>query len=113
MKATMSTLFGFSTLSFEQFIQTAAIHVIGPGIIVFGAGPDGGREATFEGRIPYPFKTDNWDGFGVIQAKYKSKTEGTKIDQKWALNQLSKELDGFCNSARRQRKPSYYIFATN
>ena len=61
--------FGFSTRSFEQFVQAVALKVFGPGTVIFGSGPDGGREATFRGRVPFPNETDPWQGYGVIQAK--------------------------------------------
>lgn len=108
-----NNFFGFSTKSFEQFVQALAAHVIGPGIVAFGSGPDGGREATFEGTIGYPFDTDRWEGYGVIQAKYKEKTEGTGLDQQWAFKQLKDELERFVGSMGRRKKPEYYIFATN
>ncbi len=61
-------LFGFSTDAFEQFVR--AVATIGPGVTAFGNGPDGGREATFCGKIPFPFPpTECWEGYGVIQAK--------------------------------------------
>jgi len=106
-------LFGFSTKAFEQFIQAVASHVIGPGILIFGSGPDGGREATFDGKIPFPFTSDQWDGYGVIQAKCKEKSEGTELDQEWALKQLRRELEDFATKPKRKHKPQYYIFATN
>ena len=43
-----------SSRSFEQLIQSLAIKVLGPGIVVFGDGPDGGREAIFERKLDYP-----------------------------------------------------------
>ncbi len=106
-------LFGFSAESFEQFVQALSVHVIGPGVAIFGAGPDGGREATFDGAIPYPSGTDKWDGYGVIQAKCKRKTEGTSRDQEWALQQLEDELKKLATDKKRRRSPEYYIFVTN
>ena len=96
-------MFGFTSRSFEQFTQAAAVHILGPGITVFGSGPDGGREATFDGRVPYPFATDTWHGFGVLQAKYKEKSEGTQKDQDWAIRMLRQELDEFVSSTKRKR----------
>ena len=43
-------LTGLSSRSFEQMIQALSCNIIGPGVVIFGDGPDGGREATFEGR---------------------------------------------------------------
>jgi hypothetical protein len=49
--------FGFNDESFEQFAQAVAHHVLGPGIQIFGIGPDGGREAVFQGEVPIPSGT--------------------------------------------------------
>lgn len=42
-----------SPRSFEQLAVVLALKVIGPGLQVYGSGPDGGREATFDGRIDW------------------------------------------------------------
>jgi hypothetical protein len=127
-------LFRFSADSFEQFVQAMAIRIFGPGVKVFGSGPDGGREATFDGPVDYPSTSDEWNGYGVIQAKCKEKTEGTRKDQEWALELLRSELEEFVRSEpgcqfnevpfdpkpkegpapkARTRLPEYFIFATN
>ena len=106
-------LAGLSTRSFEQLIQAIAAKIIGPGLIVFGDGPDGGREATFEGTIPFPNEKTEWHGYCVIQAKFKQRSEGTTKDGAWALNQLRAELKKFADSKKNLRKPEYYIFVTN
>lgn len=105
---------GFSPDSFEQLIRALSLKIFGPGVTIFGNGPDGGREAVFDGEVPYPFppKT-NWDGYGVIQAKFKEKPEGTKLDQAWAYNQLVTELKAWQNSTARVRKPDYFVYCTN
>ena len=106
-------LSGLSARSFEQLIQAIASKVIGPGLVVFGDGPDGGREATFEGRIPFPSEADQWDGYCVIQAKFLQRPRDPKHDGRWALEQLRKELEAFADPAKRRKCPEYYIFATN
>lgn len=106
-------LAGLSPRSFEQLIQALAAKVIGPGIVVFGDGPDGGREATFDGAIDYPNKVDRWQGYGVIQAKFKQRLQDTKTDGDWAIQQLRAELREFAKPDSKRRKPEYYIFVTN
>jgi hypothetical protein len=107
-------LFGLSTRSFEQLIQALSVKIIGPHIVIFGDGPDGGREATFKGEIQYPDSNNGWNGYGVIQAKFKQKKpEDTEKDGKWALKELEKELNKFTDEKRDLVKPEYYIFATN
>ena len=102
-----------STRSFEQLIQSLAAKILGPGLVVFGDGPDGGREATFEGKVPYPNSEDPWNGYVVVQAKFKQRSEGTTRDGRWALSQLRHELAKFEGRKRNLRKPEYYLFCTN
>jgi hypothetical protein len=105
---------GFSPDSFEQFIRALALKVLGPGVTLFGNGPDAGREATFQGTVNFPFPPhDIWDGYGVIQAKFKETIEDTKKQQTWALNQLKSELDVWKTSTKRAPKPDYFVFCTN
>ena len=105
---------GFSPESFEQFSRAIALVIFGPGVSAFGNGPDGGREATFDGAVPYPYPpTDQWMGYGVIQAKFKEKIETTEKDQKWALDLLESELKLFATKRKKSRKPQYYVFVTN
>lgn len=105
---------GFSPDSFEQFIRALSLKVIGPGVTVFGNGPDGGREATFQGKINFPFPpSTTWDGYGVLQAKFKEKIEDTQKDQKWAKSQLEDELKVWISNNNRTPKPDYFIFCTN
>ena len=42
---------------FEQLIQSVLKKIIGQGTTTFNRGPDGGREATYEGSAPYPDTT--------------------------------------------------------
>lgn len=100
-----------STRSFEQLTQAIALAAIGPGVCIFGDGPDGAREATFEGRVAYPSSAEPWIGYGVIQAKFRQKP-GLK-DAEWAISELKKDLDKFLDKDRKLKKPEFYIFATN
>jgi hypothetical protein len=63
----------FSPRSFEHLIQALCQKILGPGIRVHGDGPDGGREASFRGRVPYPSAVEYWEGYGVVQAKFRQK----------------------------------------
>ena len=60
--------------------QAVAAYVLGPGIEAFSSGPDGGREASFRGRVPYPSSADPWNGLGIVQAKFKERILGTSTD---------------------------------
>lgn len=103
--------------AFEQLVLALAVHVLGPGITAFGDGPDGGREATFSGRQQYPNTADPWEGYGVLQAKYKDRLFGSGPDATWFLGQVKDELDDWADPGKRRvsegRRPEYLIFATN
>ena len=98
--------------SFEQLIQAIATKLI-PSVTVFGDGPDGGREATFDGRVNYPDTENSWDGYGVIQAKFRQRSIGSQSDGQWAVDQLKSELEKYKKPDSNLRKPDYYIYATN
>lgn len=105
---------GLSPHSFESLAQALAVKVLGGGTIVFGAGPDGGREATFEGRVNYPTNgTEPWQGYIVLQAKFRQRLTGRETDAEWATKQLRAELDKYVERKGGRRPPDYYIFVTN
>jgi hypothetical protein len=97
--------------------QALAAYVLGPGIEAFGSGPDGGREATFDGRAQYLSLTDPWDGFVVLQAKFKERLAGTGTDTTWLRRQVKTELQAWADPVRARvrhgRSPEYLIITTN
>lgn len=99
---------------FEHLVQALALRHLGTGVEIFGDGPDGGREATFRGSIDMAGKGE-WDGYGVIQAKYKSQLNGSPADQKWFFEQVTAELDLWVDRSKKRYKnqPEYFIIATN
>ncbi|GIJ29814.1 hypothetical protein Vqi01_49760 [Micromonospora qiuiae] len=90
--------------------------MLGAGIQAFGDGPDGGREATFDGPLTYPGPAQPWSGHGVLQAKYRRKDIGNK-DTQWLRRQIHSELKAWLDPNGRRfnsgRLPEYYILATN
>lgn len=91
------------------------MEVIGPGVVAFGDGPDGGREAVYVGAIPYPSAgvPDKWSGTTVFQAKFRQRPQGTKADTTWALAQLKQELRETFGDDSVRTRPTHYVFATN
>ena len=102
-----------SSRSFEHLIQALAVKVLGPGVGIFGDGPDGAREATFDGRVPYPSTADNWNGYGVVQAKFRQRSANVTQDGDWAVAQLKSELNKYLEIDNNLRKPDYFIYVTN
>ncbi|MER5262724.1 hypothetical protein ABTZ99_11665 [Actinosynnema sp. NPDC002837] len=103
---------------FEHLSQALAIRVLGPGVTVFGSGPDGGREATFDGLVDYPgpSPTGTWRGFGVVQAKFRERLTDTTEDNRWIVREIKKELEKWKNPSSNRSKsrvPDYVIFTTN
>jgi hypothetical protein len=85
---------------------------LGPGGTVFSAGPDGARDFIYEGAIK-GFESKGWDGYLVIQAKFREKLEGAPGDITWLESQITSELKKFTDEKRGLRRPDYYILATN
>ncbi|GLY14453.1 hypothetical protein Kisp01_14680 [Kineosporia sp. NBRC 101677] len=104
-----------STRSFESLVQALAVAVVGPMVQVFGDGRDGGREAIFQGATLYPTPDACWDGYGVIQAKFRQREDqpGSESNTKWALGHLESELREYEKDDSLRTLPDYYIFATN
>lgn len=103
---------GLSTRSFEHLIQALSLSAVTTTVTPFGDGPDGGREATFDGATDYGAESNRWRGYGVIQAKFLQRSRGTSLDGRWALKELRNELTRY---RRRKvgRQIDYYIFTTN
>lgn len=102
---------------FERLCQALATYVLGPGITVFGDGPDGGREAAFAGLRHYPARETPWPGHGVLKAKFKQRLLGTGSDTAWLRKQLKAQLAAWADSEGRRvrdgQRPDYLIVATN
>jgi hypothetical protein len=110
-------LTGLGPQGFERLCQALATYVLGRGIIVFGDGPDGGREAAFAGLRHYPARETPWPGHGVLQAKFKQRLLGTAADTAWLRKQLKAELAAWADSESKRvrdgQRPDYLIVATN
>ncbi|MGW6304008.1 NACHT domain-containing protein [Streptomyces niveus] len=99
---------------FEHLSQALAKCVLGPGVSVFGDGKDGGREATFAGQVPYPNEQQVWDGYGVIQAKFRQRSQGVSSGTEWLERQIEAEFKAWLHpDSKRGRMPEYLVFTTN
>ena len=116
---TRYNLDGLEAGTFEDMVVSLSLGVIGPGVTAFGAGPDGGREATYRGPINWS-KTvldqgSSWDGYCVIQAKYRAEPASKPTEKAaWLRRMIDKELDDWADEgSRRDEIPKYIIFVTN
>ena len=97
---------------FENLVQSLLKNVIGRGTITFGEGPDGGREATFHGRAPYPSVSEGWNGDWIFQAKFhNTRLIGVEKSRKQILIDLKSELEKI--TVKYKRRCDNYILATN
>lgn len=104
---------------FENLIQALCLQELGKGVEIFGDGPDGGREATYRGTVNW----DNgsaplqWNGYVVVQAKFRKRSKGPSDDFDWLKRQLSTELkhwtDKDRNRVKKGRPPEYLLVVTN
>ncbi|WDO07176.1 tetratricopeptide repeat protein [Streptomyces murinus] len=114
---TLYALTGLGTERFEELSQALALKTLEAPVEIFGAGPDGGREATFEGLTRFPNPDAPWTGYGVLQAKFRSRPEGTGKDADWLIKHVRAELDAWgdptSNRVRKGRLPDYLLITTN
>jgi hypothetical protein len=98
----------FSPQSFERFSQAMVSKKLGPGVQIYGAGPDGAREASFEGRLAISTHGSVWDGYVVVQAKHRASPRRGADDAAWLERELKADLDKFLDASRGLKKPEYY-----
>ncbi len=103
----------FSSQSFERLAQALVVRNFGKGTLVFGNGPDGGREATFQGKVPFPNESEHWNGYIVAQAKCRENLDNNKSDADWLCRQLKHELEKYFNRKTSVRLPEFFLLITN
>lgn len=101
--------------AFEQVAVALSRAVIGHGVTIFGRGPDGGREATYEGPVRWSnatgFGDDSWDGYVVVQAQHRAALDphpGRNLT--WLRAQLDRCV---APRSKRARFPEYLLIVTN
>jgi len=108
-----------SPRGFEQLTVALARAVFGAGLAVYGSGPDGGREATFTGRIDWANSGDDgqaWSGYTVVQAKQRQHPSESDLQEnvRWLKLVVRKEIDAWMNpDGPRRRFPNNLLFVTN
>jgi hypothetical protein len=104
---------------FEKMCQALAVRVLGPGTKIYGGfGPDGGRDAAYQGRLnSYPTANAPWDGYVVMQAMFKPDRVDARSGSSWLRGRIGEELRAWSpRSGQRNRihqPPQYLIFASN
>lgn len=101
---------------FEQLIQALAIAELGSNVQIFGSGPDGGREAAFNGLDYRDVETGKrWNGFGVVQAKFVDVSESEPdLGYRRFRRSFKSELHDWAKpESKRDRTPDFLLLATN
>lgn len=97
---------------FEHLVQSLSCKIFNYKNIIFGSGPDGAREATFEGNCTINNTISN--GYHVIQAKFKEcSAQKDSMDWEWAKKEFEKEMNKFEDKKRDLKTPDVYLFFTN
>ncbi|WP_157694614.1 MULTISPECIES: NACHT domain-containing protein [unclassified Leifsonia] len=100
--------------NFEHLTQALLARKIGPKLSVFGDGPDGGREAIWNGEAPSFGRSNDWNGYGVLQAKFKVHTSDVSANLTWLKSVVRKEISEWTRpDSKRYEKPEYLLFVTN
>lgn len=107
-----------SPRAFEQLVVALSLRVLGDGVSAFGSGPDGGREATYEGPVEWSATTgfghDSWDGYVVVQAKQRQHPEDPNSNAVWLRKQIDAELNEWMREdSKRGRFPDHIVFIAN
>ncbi|WP_148086877.1 NACHT domain-containing NTPase [Streptomyces sp. PanSC19] len=105
-------LYSLGPREFENLAQSIAVAELGPHVSVFGAGPDGGREATFD-HLTTAKSGVEWEGYGILQVKHKDKPAAPADEATWLISEIRKEFKEWRESSKRSPKPQYVIFASN
>ncbi|MEV6528307.1 hypothetical protein AB0M86_01735 [Streptomyces sp. NPDC051639] len=107
-------LYNLGPREFENLTQAITSAELGPFVTLFGPGPDGGREATFDKVSPITgASSSEWEGIGVLQAKYKETPASPREEATWLISEIRKEFKQWRNSPNRTERPDFILFATN
>ncbi|MDL4818181.1 NACHT domain-containing protein [Actinomadura opuntiae] len=100
----------------EHLTEALVLKILGNGVSVFGDGPDGGREASFEGPVEFPEPDPGgpWNGYGIVQVKHRTHSRGRSDNVEWLQGQIRKEADEWLDGkSKRGRLPDYFLVITN
>jgi len=103
----------FSPGEFEHLIQSLLQKRLGDTSKVFGLGPDGARELTFEGKADYPNSIECLEGYWVVQVKFKIRDFGVEDKFSWLKRSVKEDLEKFLDEKRKLKIPNNYLFYTN
>jgi hypothetical protein len=101
---------------FERLVVQGSRPLFGPGLQSFAAGPDGGRDARFNGTANnFPSAAQPWLGITVIQAKHTNATNAHFSDSDFSgdaeTSVLTKELKRIKKLVQAGELDNYLLFS--
>lgn len=96
---------------FEALVQALFQNLLGNSSIVYGLGPDGGRELSFQGKASFASPLDTHDGLWIVQAKFRARDIHDHDQYTWVKTQFQAEMRKFRTG--KYPVPDQYIFVTN
>lgn len=103
-----------SPMQFENLVTDICRHVLGKATRGFAEGPDGGRDARFDGTAnDFPSASSPWKGTTIIQAKHASRADASFSDRDFGVKSgiLKNELPRIEKLAASNGLDHYMLFA--
>ena len=102
-------------LQFERLVVEICHEILGPGIQEFASGPDGGRDAKFEGTAKdFPSDAQPYSGKFIIQAKHTenptAKTSDAEFSGPGESSLISKEIVRLTKLSKAGEVEHYILF---
>ena len=97
---------------FEELVRHICMEILGTGTITFATGPDGGRDACFEGTAQkFPSTNSPFAGKFVVQAKHTSNPAGSCSSKEFSrlLDQEAPKIKKLIDDD----EADYYLVFTN
>lgn len=96
---------------FEDLVTHICRQIFGPGVTSFAPGPDGGKDAKFEGTaIDFPGHAEPASGKFIIQAKHTSNPVASCSDYDFEMTLLNKEIPKIKKQFDEGRLTHYLLF---
>ena len=106
------------TTGFQDLAAALAIQLFGNGVVVMGAGPDGGRDMYLDGQLQWTSGNnagETWNGYTVFQVKQKAQLAArADANSSWLWSEIRKELVHWADPEYgRDPVPDHMIIMTN
>lgn len=99
---------------FEELVTLICRQILGPGVTSFAPGPDGGKDAKFEGTaVAFPSPADPAYGKFIIQAKHASSPVASCSDYDFEMKSVEKEEIPKIKRQFDEGRLTHYLLFTN